>query len=201
EFAEEILRCNSVEDVETICLGYAKEIEYERERERQEEEEKRQNSRLYKFKQKIKRNKDVAQEEIASTDEQLKRSLQKEEEKQNGDHSKPDRSLKDKMTTPKGMLVTLATVIVIGMVVIVAENATSGKADALTNAEERVEQQEDLLEVYRIYANAGDDKEREKAYAKMDALGYDNLPQEDQKILIDWYIKQDKMVKALTMDE
>src|SRR5699024_9721943 len=45
EFAEEILRCNSVEDVETICLGYAKEIEYERERERQEEEEKRQNSR------------------------------------------------------------------------------------------------------------------------------------------------------------
>src|SRR5699024_5523870 len=119
----------------------------------------------------------------------------------NGDHSKPDRSLKDKMTTPKGMLVTLATVIVIGMVVIVAENATSGKADALTNAEERVEQQEDLLEVYRIYANAGDDKEREKAYAKIDALGYDNLPQEDQKILIDWYIKQDKMVKALTMDE
>src|SRR5699024_10119806 len=38
-----------------------------------------------------------------------------------------------------------------------------------------------------------------RAYAKMDAIGYSNLPKEDQKTLIDWYIEQDQYNKAITL--
>src|SRR5699024_6197651 len=108
-------------------------------------------------------------------------------------------SFLDKITSPKGLIGVVALLMFIGVVSTLLGNQST-QADQEKKKKEEMNQQNKILDVYRIYANANTDKQRKKAYAKMDALDYNKMTDKDKKIAINWYIKQDKLAKAVRLD-
>lgn len=191
QFSDDIIASKTIEEVEAVIKAYERELEYQEIKAEKEKEEKKQKSFLFAFKEKLNKKKPKKK-----PDEELKEKLHDEVENKN-ENKKPTQSLMDKLTTPIGMVVTLAVLLISGFLI---TNITSSDASTeISEAEKTIEQQEEVLEAYRLYIT-GDEEQQEEAFAKLDAIGHENLSDEDQNTLINWYIEQNQYTKALTLD-
>ncbi|TCP24441.1 hypothetical protein EV207_1251 [Scopulibacillus darangshiensis] len=202
-FAEDIIHSKDIEEMEDVIRSYENQIQYEETQKEIEQEEKRQKSKWNKM-FKTKRS-DTAEKEVASTEDMIKNSLYEEQNKKesNNTKQKSKSNLMDKMTSPKGMVITIVCLLAIGLLSVAFDNFSSAEEpNALSKAKKKIQEQNKVLSSYRVYINANGNKDqKEKAYAQLDRVGYENLNQKDQSILVDWYIDQDKLTKAITADK
>lgn len=191
QFSEDILSSNSIEGIEEVVKGYENQKEHEERIAEHEKQQKAEKNILSKGKSKLAGVFPSKKEK--STEEQLKSNLQEEQKGQSKSKSDSNKNWMDKLTSKKGL-------IIMGVVVVFMLGFTyiggNGSASEEEIAQEQLAQNENIKDAYRLYV-AGDDKSIEDAYAKLDAIGYENLPDEDKNTLIDWYVEQEKYSKAL----
>src|SRR5699024_2513669 len=145
---------------------------YEREKEHEARlnEQKRLEKEQNSIWQKAK-NKVIPPKKEQSTEEQLKSQLTQSVKQKDKDTSK---DWLDKVTSPKAMII-IGSIVAIFMVVFSFVDVDGENAEKEAKA-----------------------KKKDEAYAKLDAIGYDNLTDdEDKETLINWYIEQDKYAKAI----
>lgn len=195
QFAEDILRAVNIEDIERIIYSYVRQIEYEELRIEQEAKDKRESSKMTAFMAKFQ----TSKKEL-SPEETIKNELNKNFE---GTTNKKveNKSFMDKMTSPKGMLLTIGIIFVSIVVYVVGDfgNENSAKASEEETLSKEVKQQEEVLEAYRLYID-GTDENIQSAYARLDNVGYNNLSKKDKSVLIDWYLEQEQYTKAIATD-
>lgn len=105
--------------------------------------------------------------------------------------------LADKLMSPKGLIIlTVILGFLVTFVFSILPNMLEGQNK--TQTAELVKIKDKTTNSYRYYVQGN----KEKAYAVLDGIGYENLPTEkDRKVLIQYYIEQDKFTKALTTDK
>lgn len=196
QFAEDILRAGSLDDIERILSSYQREIEYEELRRQEELEEKRKNNKFKILAAKLKKPK-----KEVSAEEKIKKELNQEKETKTPEKVEK-KSFTEKMTSPKGMLITIAVVFV-GIAFYIVGDFDEEKSVEASEEEElaqEIRQQNEIMDAYRSYIS-GSEEEIEYAYTKLDEIGYDNLQEEDKNILINWYMEQGQYTKAISVDE
>lgn len=196
QFTEDILRAINIEDIERILSSYQREIEYEELRVEQAEKEKRENSKMAVFMTKFQKPK-----KEVSPEETIKNELHKKFEGKTSNKVVENKSFIDKITSPKGMLVTIGVLFVGIAVYVIGDfgNEESAKAKEEKNFSTQIKQKEQVLEAYRLYIE-GSEESIETAYARLDNVGYNNLSKKDKSVLIDWYLEQDQYTKAIATD-
>lgn len=105
--------------------------------------------------------------------------------------------LADKLMSPKGLIIlTVVLGFLVTFVFSILPNMLEGQNK--TQTAELVKIKDKTTNSYRYYVQGN----KEKAYAVLDGIGYEKLPTEkDRKVLIQYYIEQDKFTKALTTDK
>lgn len=105
--------------------------------------------------------------------------------------------LADKLMSPKGLIIlTVVLGFLVTFVFSILPNMLEGQNK--TQTAELVKIKDKTTNSYRYYVQGN----KEKAYAVLDGIEYENLPTEkDRKVLIQYYIEQDKFTKALTTDK
>ena len=188
QFSEDVIASNSIDEIENVISSYEREKEHEARLNEQKRLEKEQNSIWQKAKNKV-----IPPKKEQSTEEQLKSQLTQSVKQKDKDTSK---DWLDKVTSPKAMII-IGSIVAIFMVVFSFVDVDGENAEKEAKAKEKVEQNEKIKEAYRLYVT-GDEEKKDEAYAKLDAIGYDNLTDdEDKETLINWYIEQDKYAKAI----
>src|SRR5699024_1615406 len=191
QFSEDILGTNSIEGIEEVVKGYENQKEHEERVAKHEKQQKAEKSFFNKGKSKLAG--DLPAKKEKSTEEQLKSNLQKEQEGQSKSKSKSNKDWLDKLTSRNGLIIVgVLALFIVGF----SYMSGDGSASEEETAQEKLAQNEEVKDAYRLYV-AGDDKSIEEAYAKLDAIGYENLPDEDKSTLINWYVEQEKYSKAL----
>lgn len=190
QFSDDIVSSKTVEEVENVIKAYERELEYQEIKKEKEKEEKKEKSFIYNMKDKLK-----SKKKEKKPTEKLKEQLNNEVE--NKSENKKTNSLMDKITTPVGMISSLLVVLLIGFLF---TQTLSGDASTEVNeVESKLTQQDKILDAYRLYITNDEEKQKE-AFAKLDAMGYENLPEKDKDTLIDWYIEQEQYTKAITLN-
>ncbi|PEB42280.1 hypothetical protein [Bacillus pseudomycoides] len=190
-FAEAILNSETLEDIEQAI---EKAINEEVTTIESKEEEKEKKSG--KFKKKIfgKRKKKEKKDTVDYKD-QLKQSLKaggNPNQQLEEDNRPMGVKIADKILTPKGGIITICMLTVLGFGAYYYPTlATNNNAEL--EAKEKQEIKDKTIASYRSYISGN----KEKAYADLDHLGYNNLDEKDKKILIDFYLEQGKYTKAL----
>ena len=192
QFAEDVLRANSIHEIERIITSYENEIEYEELRIQQEIEERKKNSKVSLFLSKIKK-----EDKKIKAEDKIKADLNNKFENKKTKHVS-DKTFTEKMTSPKGMLITILVVFSAIIVYVVGDFDPDKKTEASTEQtlEQEMKKMDKVLESYRLYMT-GDKGNVETAYATLDSIGYDNLSKKDKEVLIDWYLEQEQYTKAL----
>lgn len=98
-----------------------------------------------------------------------------------------------------GTIVAFGLVFLIYSVAINGTQAQDNEAGEVAQQEEKVKQQEQVIEAYRSYINGGEENIN-NAYGILEGIGYKNLSKEDKAILIDWLIEQKQFSKAVATD-
>lgn len=194
QFSNDILASRTIEDIENVINAYEREIEYQRIKKEQELAEKRNNSKLFALKEKI-----IPKKKELSPDDQMKQALREQassKDEQRGSTS--SNSFIDKITTPKSMISIIIGVLILG-IVFTQTDFTTGATSEDEELKKEVTNQNEITEAYRLYIN-GDEDSKNKAYAKLDSIGYENLEKEDQDVLLNWYIEQKQYTKALKLN-
>lgn len=192
QFSNDILASNSVDDIENAISAYERQVQYEDMKSEQEKQEKRANSKFFAIKEKMKPKK-----KEKNPDEQMKETLRQQASTKEDKNKPSSGGFLDKITTPKSMLSIIAVVFIVG-ILLTQTNFVTGASSDEDDLKSKMSQKNEVLEAYRLYVNGGEDNIK-RAYAKLDAIGYSNLPQDDQATLIDWYIEQDQYNKAITL--
>lgn len=191
QFAEDVLRATSIYEIERIITSYVNEIEYEELRIQEELEERKRNSKaalmLSKFKKEKKK---------INAEEKIKEELNnKFEGKKDKDVS--ERSLFDKITSPKGMIGVIVAVFIGATIYIVGDFDNKTEASDEKTFEIEMKNKDKVLESYRLYMT-GDEDNIKTAYSTLDNIGYENLSKKDKEVLINWYLEQEQYTKALS---
>lgn len=194
QFAEDILKASSIEEISRVISSTIREIEYRESRLEAEKKKKQEDSKLNRFAGRFKK-----EPVVKSPEDTLKANLNT-----NFDRTKTKETSKksfvDKMTSPKGMFATMGILAVLGLVYFFMDiEGGSAKANQLQEVEEEVKMKEKITEAYRLYISE-DEEDREVAYATLDSIAYEDLPEKDKAILIEWYIEQAKYSKAIATD-
>lgn len=188
EFAEEILRCQSVDEIEKVVEDTQLEIELQKEKKEEQKRKKAEKSKIYALKQKF-----YKKAKEKSHEEKIKEQLQISDNQT----ERGKTSIVDKITSPKGMIVSIGAVICMG-IMYYATDGFAGEALEEEKVMTEVKKRDEILETYRSYI----DGDKDLAYAKLDKIGYKNLSNKrDKKILLEWYIEQDQYTKAISTDE
>lgn len=188
QFSEDILNSNTIEEIEKVVEGYENQKEHE---ERVADQQKREQAEKNLWNRtKSKTISIFSRKKEKSTEEQLKSDLSK-----NDNQKEKQKSFLDKLTTPKSMIV-IGGLLVVFLLGFTFTDMNMDSADEEAAQKKQEEQNDKIKEAYRLYV-AGGEENIDDAYAKLDAIGYDNLPDEDKGTLIDWYIEQEKFSKAL----
>lgn len=188
DFANKILVAKSIDDIEKI-IDQTLEHEINLIKEKEKEEEQKQS----KLKRKLfKRKKQDALERVDYKTE-LKKSLASTANVDT--YSEDNRSfsvrMADKILTPKGILILLG---ITGLLLVGAYVLPQFYGDDSAAIEAKKQQISDkTMNAYRTYI-MGD---KEKAYADLDDIGYENLNENDKKVLLKFYLDQGKYTKAL----
>src|SRR5699024_10661055 len=191
QFSDDILSCKSISEIENVIAAYEKEVEYNLLKKENERQKKKDNNIFYKFKEKIsKKPKEI------SPEEEIKSKLN---QKANEINPKKESSgnLLDRLTTPKAMI-TIVAVLIVSFILFSFVGLDDTASSEIDETEEEIKVKEKTLEAYRLYMSGKEDNIQE-AYAKLDAIGYKELPNEDKEILINWYIEQEQFTKAISI--
>lgn len=191
QFSEDIIASTSVEEIERVIKGYENQKEHEERVAEREKQEKAEKSIFSKGKNKITSVMPAKKEK--NTEEQLKSQLQSKQDSQGG--SAQSKSFLDKLTG-RNSLIGICIVAVLVILGTTFMDGSSNASDEEAKEQEQIENNEKIKEAYRLYVK-GTDEDIEEAYATLDAVGYNNLPDADKSTLIDWYIEQEKYSKAL----
>src|SRR5690625_57579 len=192
QFSDDILACNTVEDIDGAIQAYKREVDYQALLDEQAKAEKREKSKLFAIKEKL-----TPKKKKTNPDEQMKQALKEQAGTKEG-KNKSSGNLLDKLTTPTSMLTIIGVIGVFGFL-IATTDLTTGASSEEDEVQKELSQKEDVLEAYRLYIS-GNEEDIDRAYAKLDAIGYSNLPKKDQATLIDWYIQQEQYTKAMTLE-
>lgn len=195
QFAEDILKTSSIEEIERLVSSTAKEIEY---REMQLEEDKlrkQEGSKLNQFKSRFQK-----APVVKSPEEKVKESLNSNFDKKKSEKVS-NQSFMDKLTSPKGMFTTIGILAVAGLIYLLTDfdGGNSAQANQVEEVQEEMKMKEKVTEAYRLYLSDSESN-KELAYATLESVGYENLPNKDKAILIDWYIEQEKFTRAIATD-
>lgn len=190
QFSDDIVSSKTVEEIENIIKGYERELEYQEIKSEKEKEEKKESSFFYNVKDKFK-----GKEKKKKPTEELKEKLNNEVENKS-ENKKTQGNLIKKITTPVGMISTLLVVLLVGFVF--SQGLSSDASIEKDETQSKLNQKDKVLDAYRLYITNDEEKQKE-AFAKLDAIGYDNLPEKDKGTLIDWYIEQEQYTKAITL--
>ncbi|PEM69292.1 hypothetical protein [Bacillus pseudomycoides] len=189
-FAEAILNSKTLEDIEQAI---EKAINEEVTTIESKEEEKEKKSG--KFKKKFFGKRKKKEEEKVDYKDQLKQSLKSggnQNQQLEEDNRPMGAKIADKILTPKGGIITLCMFAVLGFGAYYYPTlATNNNAEL--EAKEKQEIKDKTIDSYRSYISGN----KEKAYADLDHIGYNNLDEKDKKVLIDFYLEQGKYTKAL----
>lgn len=191
-FAEDVLRASSIEVISNLIESYESEIEYEKAKLEEERLERQKNNKLSQFRSKF----SMPKKEL-TPEEKMKLQLSATTEK-----DKPQKDFLDRITSPKGMLVTIASLGLAFLIYSVAVNGTQAKNDGdveLDKQAAEIEQQQKVIEAYRSYIVGGEENVN-NAYGTLEGIGYENLSEKDQAVLIDWWIEQKQYSKAVATD-
>lgn len=193
-FAEDILKTKTIEDIQRVITSTIKENEYRESQLEDAKKKKQEDSKLNRFTGRFKK------EPVAkSPEDKLKENLNANFDRTT-ESAVPKKSFFDKMTSPKGMVVTMGILFVVGLLYFLTDiEGGSAKANKLEEVEEKIQLKEKVTEAYRLYLS-GDEDNKEVAYATLDSVGYENLSKKDKAILIEWYIEQSKFTKAIATD-
>lgn len=187
-FAEAILNSKTLEDIEQAI---EKAINEEVTTIESKEEEKKSG----KFKKKFFGKRKKKEEEKVDYKDQLKQSLKSggnQNQQLEEDNRPMGAKIADKILTPKGGIITLCMFAVLGFGAYYYPTlATNNNAEL--EAKEKQEIKDKTIDSYRSYISGN----KEKAYADLDHIGYNNLDEKDKKVLIDFYLEQGKYTKAL----
>src|SRR5699024_5621334 len=121
----------------------------------------------------------------------------KAEHDNQGEKKEKPKGFLDKITSPVSMISIIGVLLVFGFL-FTATDFKTGASEG-DEASQELEKKEKILESYRLYIS-GEEELKNRAFAKLDAIGYENLPQDDQSTLIDWYLEQNQYTKALTVN-
>jgi hypothetical protein len=195
QFSEDILACTSIEEIEDVISSLEQHLEYEQLKIENEIQEKKKKNKLFALKERFTKKERIAPEEA------IRKQLYVNYNEDAATNEKEKKSLTERITSPKGMIITLS-VLAVGFLVynFVDFDNINASADALDETKKQVEVQNEILEAYRLYVS-GDEENIEVAYTKMDEIGYENLPEKDKETLINWYIEQGQYTKAIRTDE
>lgn len=190
QFSDDIISSKTINEIEAVVKSYERELEYQEIKAEKQREEKKKNSLLFniqdKFNKKTKKNK---------SDEEFKEKLYNEANSKRNSKSS-NRSIMDMITSPVGIIATL--IVLLGGGFLVTNLGSSNASTEVNEKEKKLNEQEEILDAYRLYVT-NDEENQEKAFAKLDAIGYDNLPKEDKATLMDWYIQQKQYTKAIKL--
>src|SRR5699024_7914475 len=129
QFAEDILMSATTDDIENIITSFENEVEYRQLQKEKKIAERRKNniflSTLNRFKKEPEK-KDVSDE--------IKNELYKQSQENSGKDVKSNKSMIDKITSPKGMIITISVLVVCFIVFVVFDlddvgNASSNELD------------------------------------------------------------------------
>jgi len=199
QFAEDVIRSKSVEEIRSIIQSYESDINYRIAREEAAIAEKEKNSKWLRIKNKLLKQKPKNND---SRESQLKKDLSYYSNHQ-ASSTKENKSFLDKMTTPRGMGITIGILVVIMISSLIIDPdglQASGDEQKVNEMENEIQEQNEVLSAYRLYLE-GSDESKQKAYAKLDKLNYNELSEEDQDVLIQWYLEQSKFSKAIATDK
>lgn len=190
-FAEAILNSKTLEDIEQAI---EKAINEEVTKIENKEEEKEKKSGKFKKKFFGKGKKKEKKEQVDYKD-QLKQSLKTSgnSNQQLEEDTRPmGVKIADKILTPKGGIITISMLAVLTFGAYYYPTLATNNNTEL-EAKEKQEIKDKTIASYRSYISGN----KEKAYADLDHIGYDNLDEKDKKVLIDFYLEQGKYTKAL----
>ena len=194
QFAEDILKTSSIEDVSRVVSSMIREIEYRESQLEADKKKKQEDSKLNRFAGRFKK-----APVVKTPEETLKENLNTDFDRTKTKVTSK-KSFMDKMTSPKGMFATIGFLAVAGLIYFLTDiEGGSAKANQLQEVEEEVKMKEKITEAYRLYISK-DEADKEVAYATLDSVGYENLAKKDKAIMIDWYIEQAKYSKAIATD-
>lgn len=192
QFSDDILSCKTVDEISGAIQSYQREIDYQALLAEQDKAEKREKSKLFAMKEKF-----TPKKKQVSPDDQMKQALKEQASTKEG-KNKSTENLLDKLTSPVSMISIIGVLVVFGFF-FAATDFTTGASSDEEEAQKELAQKEEVLEAYRLYIS-GDEENIDRAYAKLDAIGYSNLPSKDKKTLINWYINQEQYTKAMTLE-
>lgn len=193
QFSEDVLSSKSIDEVENVIISYQREMEYEQLKIENEKAEKLERSKFNKIKERFKKKR-----KETNVSELIKDNLNKSN-KSHASNSGKSTSLMEKITSPVGMVSIIG---VIGALLLFftftdMDSQASSKEEKVTD---ELKLNKEILSAYRLYiTNEGKDKE--KAYDKLDSIGYKSLPKKDQETLINWYLEQEQYTKAIKESE
>ncbi|PDY14118.1 hypothetical protein COO16_03920 [Bacillus pseudomycoides] len=189
-FAEAILNSKTLEDIEQ-AIEKALNEEVTTIESKEEEKEKKSS----KFKKKLFNKRKKKEEEKVDYKDQLKQSLKSggnPNQQLEEDNRSMGAKIADKILTPKGGIITLCMFSVLGFGAYYYPTLATNNNVEL-EAKEKQEIKDKTIDSYRSYISGN----KEKAYADLDHIGYNNLDEKDKKVLIDFYLEQGKYTKAL----
>lgn len=204
DFAQEVLKSENVEEIESNINHRIDFIEQkkeeEKERVRQEELEHQKKKKLLKKPKKSK----YKEKPKLNSKEQIKEKLKQQYNgsKTNGEKKKKDFSIngiKNAMFSSTRNTI-ISVIVMLLIVVLVMSLPTLGKNNSKEKEQAKQEQQinNKLTTIYREYINDNKDK----AHQKMFALNYNKIPEnEDKKVYLKWLIEDKKYTKALDLNK
>lgn len=204
DFAQEVLKSENVEEIESNINHRIDFIEQkkeeEKERVRQEELEHQKKKKLLKKPKKSK----YKEKPKLNSKEQIKEKLKQQYNgsKTNGEKKKKDFSIngiKNAMFSSTRNTI-ISVIVMLLIVVLVMSLPTLGKNNSKEKEQAKQEQQinNKLTTIYREYINDNKDK----AHQKMFALNYNKIPKnEDKKVYLKWLIEDKKYTKALDLNK
>jgi len=189
-FAEKVfLKAKSVEAIEEYVNAEILHMEMMK---KQEQEQQQKQGKLTAFGSKFKANLS------GKKNKENERTAMVSKLKQEPEGS-PENNKKKSTSNSKLLLGVGGAILGAVLLSFVLTNATDDQAAANEEKEEQINQQEDVLSAYRLYLSGSDDA-LEQAYAKMEQLDYDKLSEEDQEVMIQWYLEQSKFNEAIKTD-
>jgi hypothetical protein len=193
QFMEDILQAKSIADIEQVVDHALTVIELEVEKQLEQLQAKKQKSLFGKLKSK---KKSTHLSIDMSLSDKLKRDLAEKNKKGNAKKFKEKKSFLDKLTSPIGVSILIPVIAALTFIYFITDGFSNfGVKDQTAIAKEQ--SQFKIKEIYRTYLSG----DKEKAYAELDSIGYNNLSSDDQEMLIQWYLEQKKYIKALSTDE
>lgn len=202
QLVEDILKANTLEDVQKVMVSELEAIDLRREREFAAAQERKANSKLAIMTSKFKKDTPNAEAKQKSTrpsiSDQIKAKLKEDYLKtgsSGGSKVKEKKPVMERIASPVGISILIPAVILL----MVFYYATDGFESIFADDETALAQEahtDEVRDIYLTYLNG----DKEKAYAELDSIGYENLQEKDAAKLIDWYVEQEQYVKAISTE-